>query len=88
MSIVVVVGCIIIQHLELGNILWCADLIWLGSEVESMLVGCMDTALEEGQFHMVWRIWLLHQVGAVTLEEVQYDWIIHTHSDSDFICIM
>jgi hypothetical protein len=33
----------------------------------------MDTALEEGQYHMVWRIWLLHQVGAVTLEQVQYD---------------
>lgn len=33
----------------------------------------MDTALEEGQYRMVWRIWLLHRVGAVTLEEVQYD---------------
>ncbi|CAM6021075.1 unnamed protein product [Sphagnum balticum] len=30
-------------------------------------------ALEEGQYHMVWRIWLLHRVGAVTLEEVSLE---------------
>ncbi|CAM6045513.1 unnamed protein product [Sphagnum compactum] len=37
-------------------------------------------SLEEGQYHMVWRIWLLHRVGAVTLEEAQGSSHICLHS--------